>query len=153
MEILFGLALLLCGLAAGLAYARHTGDDTLRRLLDANQALLANERQVTAAELDGKKSLIDQQLGAMTGELDKVGTLVRALEGDRRRAFGELANELRRQHEGLNTLTEHTAQLREALASQRVRGQWGERMAEDVLHLAGFLEGVNYEKQATLSDS
>ena len=27
------------------------------------------------------------------------------------------------------------------------RGQWGERMAEDVLQLAGFLEGINYHKQ------
>ena len=62
-------------------------------------------------------------------------------------------NELQRQHEGLNALTEHTRQLREALASQKVRGQWGERMAEDVLRLAGFLEGVNYRQQATLAGS
>ncbi len=53
----------------------------------------------------------------------------------------------------MNSLTENTRQLREALASQKVRGQWGERMAEDVLHLAGFLEGVNYRRQATLAGS
>ncbi|HUI47726.1 MAG TPA: DNA recombination protein RmuC, partial [Acidimicrobiia bacterium] len=39
---------------------------------------------------------------------------------------------------------------REAMANSRVRGQWGERMAEDVLRLAGFLEGVNYRRQATI---
>ena len=61
-------------------------------------------------------------------------------------------NELRRQHEGLTALSEHTQQLREALASSKVRGQWGERMAEDVLRLAGFLEGVNYRRQATLDE-
>ena len=87
----------------------------------------------------------------MTGELGKVSDLVRELEHDRHKAFGELTNELQRQHEGLNALSEHTHQLREALASSRVRGQWGERMAEDVLRLAGFLEGVNYRKQATLA--
>ncbi len=43
-----------------------------------------------------------------------------------------------------------TNSLREALASPKVRGQWGERMAEDVLRLAGFVEGVNYWKQKTL---
>jgi DNA recombination protein RmuC len=41
--------------------------------------------------------------------------------------------------------------LREALASSKARGQWGERMAEDVLRLAGMLEGVNYRKQASLA--
>jgi len=37
--------------------------------------------------------------------------------------------------------------LREALASSKARGQWGERMAEDVLQAAGFVEGVNYRTQ------
>jgi DNA recombination protein RmuC len=88
----------------------------------------------------------------MTGELDKVTALVRQVEGGQRKAYGELSNELRRQHEGIAALSEHTHQLREALASSKARGQWGERMAEDVLRLAGLLEGVNYRKQATLDD-
>jgi DNA recombination protein RmuC len=47
-------------------------------------------------------------------------------------------------------LTQTTAQLREALASTKARGQWGERMAEDVLHMAGFVENLNYVKQTGL---
>ncbi|MGH8977098.1 MAG: DNA recombination protein RmuC [Acidimicrobiia bacterium] len=132
---------------------RRVADEALTRLSEANRALLEQERLRSSGELDGKKALIDQQLGTMTSELGKVGQLVKALEADRRTAFGELANELQRQHEGLNSLTENTRQLREALASQKVRGQWGERMAEDVLRLAGFLEGVNYRRQATLAGS
>src|SRR5262249_32748995 len=118
--------------------------ELVARLLDANRALLEQERLLQASELDGKKHLIDQQLVSMSGDLG------RAAENDRQSAFGQLTNELRRQHEGLNALSEHTQQLRESLANSRVRGQWGERMAEDVLQLAGFLEGVNYRKQATL---
>jgi DNA recombination protein RmuC len=125
-------------------------ESTLTQVLETNRAVMAQERERTTTELDGKKTLIDQQLATMHAELGKVGELVRALESDRKRAFGELANELRRQHEGLDALNAHTQQLREALASTKVRGQWGERMAEDVLRLAGFVEGVNYRKQATL---
>jgi DNA recombination protein RmuC len=126
-------------------------DAIVTRLLEANRAVLEQERLRATTELDGKKGLIDQQLLSMTGELGKVSELVRELEHDRHHAFGALTNELKRQHEGLNALSEHTHQLREALASSRVRGQWGERMAEDVLQLAGFLEGVNYRKQSTLA--
>jgi DNA recombination protein RmuC len=43
-----------------------------------------------------------------------------------------------------------TTLLREALASTKARGQWGERMAEDVLRVAGFIEKVNYLKQKTI---
>ena len=44
-------------------------------------------------------------------------------------------------------LAETTGHLREALASPKARGQWGERMADDVLRLAGMVEGVTYKKQ------
>jgi DNA recombination protein RmuC len=132
---------------------RHAHDETLNRLLETNRALLEQERVRAGSELDGKKSLIDQQLVTMTGELDKVSELVRTLDGGQRKAYGELSNELRRQHEGLTALSEHTQSLREALASSKARGQWGERMAEDVLRLAGLLEGVNYRKQATLGNA
>src|SRR5436190_16125044 len=132
---------------------RHAQHDALNRLLETNRALLEQERVRAGSELDGKKSLIDQQLVTMTGELDKVSELVRTLDGGQRKAYGELSNELRRQHEGLTALSEHTQSLREALASSKARGQWGERMAEDVLRLAGLLEGVNYRKQATLGNA
>jgi DNA recombination protein RmuC len=132
---------------------RRYGEELLQRLNDANRMQLDHARDRVSTELDGKKALIDQQLGVMTSELGKVGELVRGFDADRRTAFGQLANELQRQHEGLNALTENTRQLREALASQKVRGQWGERIAEDVLRLSGFLEGVNYLRQHTLADS
>jgi DNA recombination protein RmuC len=153
--VVLGLAALVLGLVAGAAIVmsvvgRRPSDDPVTRLLDANRALLEQERHRAGSELDGKKALIDQELRTMSAELGKVNELVRALETDRRKSFGALANELQRQHEGLNALTENTRQLRETLASSKARGQWGERMAEDVLQLAGFLEGVNYRKQLTL---
>jgi DNA recombination protein RmuC len=114
-------------------------------------ALVGLFAYVVVDRLRARGPAVDEQLGSMTAELGRVGELVRSLDQDRARTFGELSNELRRQHEGLNDLTEHTRQLREILASSRVRGQWGERMAEDVLRLAGFLEGVNYRKQATIA--
>ena len=135
------------------AEQQRLSDDSFARMLQANRALLEQERVRSGEELDGKKALIDQQLISMTGELGKVGELVRELETDRRKSFGALANELQRQHEGLANLTENTRQLRQALASSKARGQWGERMAEDVLRLAGFLEGVNYRKQRTLDSA
>ena len=51
------------------------------------------------------------------------------------------------------SLTETTSALRSVLGSAHARGQWGERMAEDVLRAIGFVEGVNYAKQQTLDGS
>lgn len=111
---------------------------------------LETQTQAGSKELEAKKSLIDQQLKSMTAELDKVGQLMKDLERDRVEKFGQLDRQLRVAAEQNVQLMQTTGQLREALASTKARGQWGERMAEDVLRIAGFVEGVNYRKQMTL---
>ncbi|HEX4489744.1 MAG TPA: DNA recombination protein RmuC [Acidimicrobiia bacterium] len=124
---------------------------------ELHEILLEGDRARASAELDGRKALIDQELLAtrdgIASRIDKVDALVRELEADRQRKFGALSSELARQREGVDQLRTSTQDLREALVSTKVRGQWGERMAEDVLRLAGFIEGVNYRRQRTLAES
>ncbi len=121
-----------------------------RSFLTLAQQQLAGAQQRAAHELEGKKSLIDQQLQSMVGELGRVRDLVGELERDRHAKFGALAAQLQRSNEGMAALQEVTQGLRQALSSTKARGQWGERMAEDVLRLAGFIENVNYRKQRAI---
>jgi DNA recombination protein RmuC len=116
---------------------------------------LANERlskQTESGEkdLDGKKKLIDQTLEAMKTDLKGIQDLVVTLEKDREKKFGELTSQLKSASEQTIKLQETAHQLKVALSSTKARGQWGERMAEDVLRLAGFVEGINYRKQKAL---
>ncbi len=83
---------------------------------------------------------------------ERVDALVRELERDREAKFGELAAQLRMATQQTATLSDTAARLREALAGTKSRGQWGERMAEDVLRAAGLVEHVNYRKQAATGD-
>ncbi|MDO8749940.1 MAG: DNA recombination protein RmuC [Dehalococcoidia bacterium] len=117
---------------------------------------LADERfkrqsDAGATELEGKKALIDQQLQTMQGELTKVSELMRTLERDREGKFGELAAQLKAVSDQTGILTASTQRLGEALANSRARGQWGERMAEDILRLVGLVENVNYRKQVNVA--
>jgi DNA recombination protein RmuC len=118
--------------------------------LKLSKTTLESEREMSAKELDSKKGLIDQQLKRMTSELENVSKLMQELEKDRVSKFGELANQLKTTGEQTSALMQVTNTLREALASTKVRGQWGERMADDVLRLAGLIENVNYLKQKTI---
>lgn len=114
------------------------------------QTKLDSEKEGNVRELDAKKGLIDQQLKRMASELENVSTLVKELEKDRIEKFGELTGQLKSTKEQTDTLIQTTNTLREALASTKRRGQWGERMAEDVLRLVGFIENVNYLKQKSV---
>lgn len=114
------------------------------------KAKLEVEREASSKELEAKKDLIDQQLQRMASELENVSKLMKELEKDRVEKFGELAHQLKAVSEQTTALMQTTNTLREALSSQKARGQWGERMAEDVLRIAGFVENINYLKQKTI---
>ncbi len=99
--------------------------------------------------LEEKKKLIDAALEAMQKRVTEVHATLQSLEKDRREAHGGLVREMQKTAQVTSTLQQTTAQLREALASPQRRGQWGERMAEDVLRAVGMVEGINYHKQAS----
>ncbi len=111
-------------------------------------------RDETSAELTAKKDVIDTRLDQvqteMRAELTKLGSMVSSLAETSAQKFGQVDQSLRSHAEITQTLSESASALREAMASPTARGQWGERMAEDVLRLAGFVENVNYVKQTQI---
>ena len=111
-------------------------------------------RDESSAELPAKKDVIDSKLdqvhAEMRSELTKLGSMVTQLANTSAQKFGQVDQSLRSHAEVTQTLSESARALREAMASPTARGQWGERMAEDVLRLAGFVENVNYVKQTQL---
>ncbi len=108
---------------------------------------LDKKTQAGKQELGAKKDMIDQTLKTMKGELDKVQGMVQTIEKDRKAKFDVLSTQLTSAAEETKQLRETTHALKSALSNAQIRGQWGERMAEDVLRLAGFQEGINYLKQ------
>jgi len=107
------------------------------------------ERQTAEGDqtLDTKKRLIDARLEEMNAKLAAVSLLMQAMEKQRAEWHGSLAAQLEKTNQTAHQLHETTSRLREALANPQRRGQWGERMAEDILRLVGLVEGTNYHKQ------
>src|SRR3954451_24703670 len=99
------------------------------------------------ARRETRASAERRDLAEVRSAFEKMDALVRELERDREAKFGELAAQLRMTGQQTAALTDTAQRLREALAGSKSRGQWGERMAEDVLRAAGLVEHVNYRKQ------
>lgn len=111
---------------------------------------LESERAINIKELDLKKNLIDQQLQQLNSRLSELSKMIEELERDRQLKFGQLSRQIEETNRQTLLLAQLTSSLKEALASTRVRGQWGERMAEDILHLMGMKENINYLKQKAI---
>ena len=86
--------------------------------------------------LTKKKELIDQNLGDMKKTLKSLHDQSVKLTGNLETSSKETQK-----------LQESTSKLREILSSSQKRGQWGERMVEDILNHIGFMENKNYIKQ------
>jgi DNA recombination protein RmuC len=132
---------------------RHRGDlqHALDALLQAAGEQLGAQARSGAAHLDSRKELIDGELRRLGGTLTEVAGLVQQLETARATQLGEVSQQLQGVSLAHGELTRTAGALREALTNSQARGQWGERMAVDVLRSAGFVEGINFRTQVTTS--
>jgi DNA recombination protein RmuC len=133
--------------------AEHGGtvESAVQTILAVAGDKLADQSTAGAQALDLRQQAIDVQVQAVTGELHQVRELVESLKRQGASHHGELSQALAdaaRHQEALNATT---TELRQALASPKARGQWGERMAEDVLRASGLREGINYRKQTAIA--
>lgn len=106
--------------------------------------------RLAESKLSGKKEVIDGTLKSMKDEMkDKM----REVE-EQMKSIGQgnmkVETRLNEAAKFMVELRDTTNNLKTALAGNSSRGQWGERMAEDVLRLSGMIEGINYIKQAKL---
>ena len=105
--------------------------------------------------------MVTQQSGEALGKrAEVISTTLKGVHDDVSKRLAELNHELDqlRQHnagqfssvsEAVTLLAQRTANLNEVLSNSQKRGQWGERLAEDMIRAAGLVEGVNYSKQDT----
>ena len=129
-----------------------SGEEQLRQVFTdlSNEALLTNQKQFldlaedkfsmvlgkTDDKLVKKKELIDSALKQMNNDLKNLSENTVALK-----------SQMEESRKSVGELSDTTSQLREILSSSQARGQWGERMVEDILNFIGLSEGINYNKQ------
>lgn len=90
------------------------------------------------------------QVAEVRTEMARMEALVSELHRRGEGRHGEVVAAIAEAARQTAALDRTATALHEALANSRARGQWGERMAEDVLRRAGMVEGVSYTCQTTL---
>ncbi len=105
------------------------------------------------AQMDVRKKEIDETVKSLSLQLEKYQQLLRQIEEDRNRKYGNLETELKNTSAATLRLQESTNHLNNILGNVKLRGQWGERMAEDIIQYAGLIENINYTKQLANTSS
>jgi DNA recombination protein RmuC len=105
-------------------------------------------RGAMADQMALRDANVEQHMGDVRAQLNRVTELVATLQRERAEQHGRVETRLGEMAAVSARLAETTQSLRQALANPKARGQWGERMADDVLRAAGLVEGISYHKQS-----
>ncbi|MEY3034585.1 MAG: hypothetical protein RLZ86_1207 [Actinomycetota bacterium] len=116
--------------------ARKTRDETIQLVTKAGVEQIGTKGEMINQNL----SNVADQMAKKMSEIDQALSLLRESTS---KQYGTV-------EQAVAALTRRTDKLNDVLSSSQARGQWGERLAEDMLRAAGFVEGVNYSKQATI---
>jgi len=133
--------------------ARAQMREDFRQLLDLAEQKFETERVRQKGELEEKRAAVESAVDKLSDRLKAYEELVRKFEGDRAVKYGSLEKGLKDAAEQTAKLASSTEGLRALLDNSRARGQWGERMADDILRACGLQEGVQYLKNRALDTS
>ena len=121
--------------------ARNDREESIRMATDlitkASNDQLGARADVINSTMLGVKSEV-------AGQLKKIDDALNTLRESSATQYGNM-------EQAVSVLSKRTENLNDVLSSSQARGQWGERLAEDMLRKAGFIEGINYEKQEIIN--
>ena len=133
------------------AQANEEREQILKQARDDREQIMrmATEMITKASgeELGKRAEVLD---ATMQGVKTDVNTRLNELNTELQRLRDSSSTQYGHMDKAIAGLTQRTENLNEVLSSSQKRGQWGERLAEDILRSAGFVEGQNYSKQATI---
>lgn len=118
-----------------------------KTVAEQSRLILQGEKEIIKTDLDNKQRTIEQLVKTLQDDLKMRQEEIRGLEQDRTKKFSELVTSIENQRKLTDELTISTKQLASVLSNNQSRGEWGERIIEDILTSNGLIEGVHFAKQ------
>jgi len=130
--------------------------DTLSKSTDSMLKLtshqLNSDRELLTHSLKNNKEDLQRQFESVNAQLLKVADLLNISEREKGIQMTKISSLISTTNTQTAELIETTSSLKAILANSQARGQLGERIADDILRIAGFIENINYIKQKALSN-
>ena len=119
----------------------------------ANVNLVAMANEKLTAETKQNKADLENKRDEITRIVKDLEQHIKDSDKDRVHSYSELATSLKENREATEKLSVSTSDLKKMLDDNQIRGQFGEKVADDLLKMSGFVEGVDYDYNKKQSDS
>jgi DNA recombination protein RmuC len=125
-------------------------EESKRQLENTFKALAGEELEARANSLKTTaKEQLEGVVDPLKNELGKLDEHVRLLESKREGAYSQLNTQINLLRTLQESLKEQTTTLAQALRAPTVRGRWGEVQLRRLAELAGMLDHVDFDEQAS----
>ncbi len=117
----------------------------LSALNQAGQNMVTLADQKIGTDLTNKKNAIEDLVKRVLEEVNRNSQELKIAEQNRIGSFSTLSQKLEEQKALTQQLSATTDGLKKVLSNNQLRGAFGERIAEDLLKMNGFVRGKDYE--------
>lgn len=122
--------------------ALNQANDALIKM--ANEKLSSETKQ-NRVDMENKRQEMERLVKMIQEDLNRSKKDLESSDKERIDTFSALKNSLEEYKKVTEQLSVSTEGLKKALSNNQVRGQFGEEVADELLKMAGFVRGVDYE--------
>ena len=120
-------------------------DSANKSLITMADQKLGAEKKEIKTDLENKRSSIERLVKTIQQDLKESKEELNTAEKNRIGSFEALSTRLDDHKKLTQQLSVSTEGLKRILSNNQLRGQFGEQVADDLLKMAGFVKGVDYE--------
>ncbi len=121
-------------------------NEAIKTLININNEKLDDKSKQISIDLSNKKDAIEKMVRDISDNLSKV-------EKERVGSFTNLRDAIENNVKLTKELSVTTEGLKRVLSNNQQRGAFGEKVAEDLLKMSGFVIGTDYTRQETTGDA
>lgn len=122
------------------------------KIAQQSKQVLEAEKEAISVDLENKQKTMEKLVKELKEDMKGRQEEIRLLEQDRVKKFGELTSQLETHRHLTQDLQTTTEQLAKVLSNNQQRGEWGERIIEDLLQANGLVEGIHYVRQTAAGE-
>ncbi len=127
-------------------------DTSQQRLLEVSEIRLRAANLSAAAELDSRRSAVEQLVEPLRQTLARVEAQLRESEAARQSSQAALTEQVKLAREASEQLRAQARALVTALRRPEARGRWGELQLRRVVELAGMSTRCDFDEQVSVAD-
>jgi DNA recombination protein RmuC len=116
-----------------------------KALMEANEYLVRTARESLSSESKQNKIDFENKREEISRMVKGLEEYVKTTEKERIDSFSSLKTSVEESRKITEQLSVSTESLKKVLSNNQLRGQFGEQVADDLLKMAGFVRGEDYE--------